>query len=447
MGHTDKAVRAHYEDCPYPPRNPIDERARLLTTYVDHLDLINHYAFGGQRHFSSQFRALVAGGGTGDATLFLAEQLRPLGGHVVHLDISQASIDVAKARARERKLDNIEFTRASLLEISGLSLGLFDYINCCGVLHHLGAPLAGLRALKTALAPGGAMGLMLYGRYGREPILQFRKALEALIDPQDTLEERLSCCRALLRSLPVTNSLSSDFYGIDPDGTTDTELADLFLNPRETSFSVEEVYEFVENAGLELSSFVCERGIAKSLYDPTTYVQAPQALARIDKLSKRSREALAEVLLGVMVKHAFFVSEVTTTPPSPRNGEMIPFLSLQYGKDPEGYSKMARTVRESSKSSVEIRAEHLSATTVIENNPLTPIVLESIDGIRTIDEIVSRVQTKAQSHLAEQGLEGEDASSYILDEVERVFNSLSRFDWMLLRHKESPSINLPMTPK
>ena len=40
-------------------------------------------------------RALVAGGGTGDATIFLAEQLRHTDAQVVHLDMSSASIAIA----------------------------------------------------------------------------------------------------------------------------------------------------------------------------------------------------------------------------------------------------------------------------------------------------------------------------------------------------------------
>ena len=42
----------------------------------------------------TQICALVAGGGTGDATIFLAEQLRHTNARVVHLDLSAASIAI-----------------------------------------------------------------------------------------------------------------------------------------------------------------------------------------------------------------------------------------------------------------------------------------------------------------------------------------------------------------
>ena len=37
------------------------------------LPLLNHYGFAGRQSFQNGFRALVAGGGTGDATIFLAD--------------------------------------------------------------------------------------------------------------------------------------------------------------------------------------------------------------------------------------------------------------------------------------------------------------------------------------------------------------------------------------
>jgi hypothetical protein len=69
-------VRAQYEDYPFPLRDPRDESKRLVVTDQDSLGKLNHYCFGGRQSFGNGFRALVAGGGTGDHTIFLAEQLR-----------------------------------------------------------------------------------------------------------------------------------------------------------------------------------------------------------------------------------------------------------------------------------------------------------------------------------------------------------------------------------
>ena len=70
------AVTELYERHPYPHRDPEDERKRVIGTWLDNLDLLNHHCYRGERDFRRGFRALVAGAGTGDGTIFLADQLR-----------------------------------------------------------------------------------------------------------------------------------------------------------------------------------------------------------------------------------------------------------------------------------------------------------------------------------------------------------------------------------
>ena len=150
---TTQTVRRQYEDYPYPDRDPEDERKRLVRTFPATLETMNHYCFRGRRDFSLGFRALFAGGGTGDGTIWLAEQLRDIDAHIVHLDISEASIEVARARADIRGLENITWMRGSLLDLPTMGLGPFDYIDCVGVLHHLSDSLAALVALRGMRGP------------------------------------------------------------------------------------------------------------------------------------------------------------------------------------------------------------------------------------------------------------------------------------------------------
>ena len=97
-------VRNQYEAYPYPLRDPEDEKKRLLTTEDSFLAKINHYCYAGRQDFHN-FRALVAGGGTGSAAIFLAEQLRERDcSEVVYLDISEKSMEVAQKRAAIRGL-------------------------------------------------------------------------------------------------------------------------------------------------------------------------------------------------------------------------------------------------------------------------------------------------------------------------------------------------------
>jgi ubiquinone/menaquinone biosynthesis C-methylase UbiE len=68
--------------------------------------------------------------------------------------MSTAARQVAEARAEVRGLTNITWVTASIMELPTLGLGKFDYIECCGVLHHLESTAAGLIALKIVLKDG-----------------------------------------------------------------------------------------------------------------------------------------------------------------------------------------------------------------------------------------------------------------------------------------------------
>ena len=160
-------VRAQYEEYPFPLRDPRDESRRLVVAEQESLGKLNHFCFGGRQDFGDGFRVLVAGGGTGDHTIFLAEQLRGYDARVTYVDISRASMEIARERARIRSLDNIDWHHRSILDLSLMDVAPFDLISSTGVLHHLPEPERGLEALRGVLAPGGAMSLMLYGRVGR----------------------------------------------------------------------------------------------------------------------------------------------------------------------------------------------------------------------------------------------------------------------------------------
>ena len=124
-------VRDQYEALPYPARDPADERKRLVTGSPGALAEIEHYLFAGHIDRNQPFRVLFAGGGTGDGTIMLAQQMADAGrmGEVVYLDLSTASRRIAEARARARGLTNLRFETGSLLDLPTLDLGLFDYLD------------------------------------------------------------------------------------------------------------------------------------------------------------------------------------------------------------------------------------------------------------------------------------------------------------------------------
>ena len=256
-------VQDQYESFPYPPRNPEDERTRLKRTYIDSLEVINHYGFQGRRDMRSGLRALVAGGGTGDAVIHLAEQLRDTPQRVTYLDISRASMDIAQRRAEIRGLTNIDWIQASLLELPNLGIGPFDYIDCAGVLHHLPSPQAGLEAICSVLADDGVMGLMVYAKYGRTGVYQMQEMLRLMNRFETTAEAKIENARRALRSLPETNWYKrGDQFFVENDQSSDSDIYDLLLHSTDQAYSVPELYELLGTCNLHLSCF-CVSAIRK----------------------------------------------------------------------------------------------------------------------------------------------------------------------------------------
>src|SRR5258707_2609004 len=251
-------VRAKYEALPSPPRDPRDEAIRLVTGTPSHILEVNHYLFAGRLNFNRPFRALVAGGGTGDACIMLAQQLvgRRCPGEVVYLDLSTASRQICEARAKARGLRNIQFLTGSLLDLPSMPIGQFDYIDCTGVLHHLPDPTAGLAALASVLEPDGGLGIMLYGEYGRSGVYPMQEMLRTLAPPSMALEDRLAMSKRLIRFLPTTNLFRRNPYLNDHVTGGDAGLSDLLLHSCDRPFTVPAIAKMATESGRGLLAFL-----------------------------------------------------------------------------------------------------------------------------------------------------------------------------------------------
>ena len=296
----DAALAAQYDAYPYPQREPRDEAKRLIIGSPSHLREVDHWIFGARRPASQPLRALVAGGGSGDATVMLAQQMASAGraGDVTWLDRSAAARRVAEARAAARKLGNVIFQEGSLLDLPGSGLGPFDYIDCCGVLHHLPDPLEGLRALASVLAPGGGLGLMVYAPHGRTGVYMTQDALRLLAPPDEAPAARVEVAKRLWRQMPETAWLRRNPWITDHEKGGDAGLYDLLLNPRDVAFTVPAFNALIAAAGLRI---VCL--VEPLRYDPLSYLSDPKLRPRIEAMDMMQRAALAEAITGNMGVH------------------------------------------------------------------------------------------------------------------------------------------------
>lgn len=374
------AVHAQYEDLPYPPRDPEDERSRLIVGSPSHLLEIDHYIHAGARDWTKPFRVLVAGGGTGDALIMLAQQLADRGcpAEIHYLDLSAASRAIAEARARIRGLDSIEFHTGSLLDAG--RYGAFDYIDCCGVLHHLPDPAAGFRALAAALEPDGGMGAMVYGEIGRTGVYHAQEMLR-MIAADGPPAARIATARKLIDVLPPSNWLKRNTAITDYRGE-DAALFDMLLHARDRAYRVPELAAELDRAGLRPVAF-----ITPALYDPDTFVRDKALRGKLAGLSWIERCAFAELLSGCLRKHIFYCvpqARADDTVARP-NGRAVPVC-----RDIDGPS-LAAAIRPDG--TVKIRDG--GVTMDIRLPPLAAAILRHADGRRTVGQIRAAIGATA----------------------------------------------------
>ena len=372
----DAALAAQYDAYPYPQRDPRDEAKRLIIGSPSHLREVDHWIFGARRPASQPLRALVAGGGSGDATVMLAQQMAQAGraGDVTWLDRSAAARRVAEARVAARKLGNVVFREGSLLDLPGSGLGPFDYIDCCGVLHHLPDPLAGLKALVSALKPGGGLGLMVYAPHGRTGVYMAQDALRLLAPPDEAPAARVEIAKRLWRQMPETAWLRRNPWITDHEKGGDAGLYDLLLNPRDVAFTVPAFNALITASGLRI---VCL--VEPLRYDPLSYISDPKLRPRIEAMDVTQRAALAEAITGNMGVHIAYCvradAPVITAPWD--DPSAIPCL-----RELDGAKLAASLPRDGV-----LRVSFDGLTVSVPLPRLASAILSRIDGKRSIGEI------------------------------------------------------------
>ena len=406
-------IREQYEVYPYPPRDPRDEAKRLHEGSPSHLFELNHYIFGGRRDFSKPFKVLVAGGGTGDAAVFLAQQLADVGcpAEVVYIDLSDASRKTAEARVRVRKLTNVIFHQLSILDLPDSGLGPFDYIDCCGVLHHLEDPAAGLQALASVLTEDGGIGFMLYGELGRSGVYPVQDMMH-MITPDDSPPEKVTMARRLLAQLPPSNLLNRNPRIQDHLEGDDAKLFDLLLHSRDRAYKVSEIGALMGGGGFRITTF-----ISPVVYDPTLYINDPALRARLKELDWIEACAFAELLCGTISKHIFYVtrqSNDTDCVADPRDVSAIPVFR----------NADVAALAEKAKAKGTYTATIYGMKFAFPSPPLAAAILTRIDGVRTIADIRAELQ-KINPQLSDVAFQNQFLALYgALNGMSNMFLSL-----------------------
>jgi len=241
-------VRDFYDHYPYP--RPIDNLEKYQRLWQDRQRLrADYHLFWPTRPYIEDRSILIAGCGTSQAA---KHALRWPAAQVTGIDCSATSVRHTEDLKETYNLKNLQVHQLAIERVNDLGM-TFDQIVCTGVLHHLADPDAGLRALRSVLKPDGAMQLMVYAPYGRAGIYMLQEFCRRIgIHTMDVeIRDLLSALSALPPGHPLESLLSRA-----PDFRHEAALADALLHPQDRAYSVPQLFDFIEMAGLTFGRWV-----------------------------------------------------------------------------------------------------------------------------------------------------------------------------------------------
>jgi SAM-dependent methyltransferase len=291
-GGCDDPIAAFYDRHPYPP--PVGDLDTLDALRADgHGERVEHHRVWPERTPETVTSVLVAGCGTSQA---VRHAVRRPGARVVGIDVSTTAVEHTRSLAARHGVANLEVHRLPIERVEELD-ERFDHVVCTGVLHHLADPQLGLSSLRRALAPGGAITLMVYARYGRTGVYLLQEYCRRLGITASNGE--LADLVDTLREIPIGHPLSR-LLRESRDFHDDDALADALLNPRDRAYSVPELLDLLAGAGLRFGRWVHQ---AQYLPDCGSISETPHA-TRIAALPTAEQFATVELFRGTITRHS-----------------------------------------------------------------------------------------------------------------------------------------------
>ena len=286
-------IREFYTKHPYPP--PLENLDRAREVYRDeNVVRAEYHLFWPHKEYRADLDVLVAGCGTWQSAKFA---LCHPDARVLGIDVSTTSLEHTEALKGKYELENLE-TRQLPIENAGDLDRSFDLIICTGVLHHLADPEVGLRALRSVLKKDGAMYLMLYAPYGRTGVSMLQDYCRRL--GIGTSPQEINDLTVVLQAMPQHHPLLSMLRGAR-DAANAEALVDALLNPRDRTYSVPQLFDFLERNDMTFG-----RWYWQAAYSPLCgAISTTPHARRLAALPQREQFAMTELWRGLISNHDF----------------------------------------------------------------------------------------------------------------------------------------------
>jgi SAM-dependent methyltransferase len=391
-------VSRQYERWTYPV--PIQDLEAWLKTNWQWFDPSHaHRILWPDREYKPDLDILIAGCGTNQAAVYA--YTNPAA-KVVAVDISQPSLNHQQYLKDKYGLRNLELHLLPIEELPTLGLD-FDLVVSTGVLHHLADPLIGMKALAGLVRPEGAIGVMLYAKYGRTGVYVLQSLFRDLRLRQD--EASLRMVKQAISLLPPDHLVQS-YFKIAPDLQYDAGLVDTFLHGRDRAYTVDDCIDLVTSAGL-----VFQGWLNKAPYYPhDEFAPESEFYAAINALPEPKQWSAMDRLRTNNGCHIFLACR----PDRPKEGYTIDFST----RDSLDYVPLMRLRCGLSGADIYRPGWRMGLT------PYQLAFVQYVDGRRTIREIAACV--------AQSGESPHTSTVHLEKFARKLFQSLWRFDFLAM---------------
>jgi len=244
-----RSVRMQYEENPYPVWvKPVSyPEAKTVELVLQDIPLDPRQIEG---ELPESPNILIAGCGTGQQPTLSASRYR--NAQIFAVDLSLSSLSYALRKTRELGVSNIDYMQCDIYDLGKLEKS-FDIIECRGVLHHLGDPIAGWKVLVEILRPKGLMKIGLYSKIARQGV---RKSRDLIGEKgYAAIPDGIRSFRRYVMDNP--DGLDPDIYELinSPDFYSINECRDLVFHAQETQYSLLEIDAALNDLGLRFLGF------------------------------------------------------------------------------------------------------------------------------------------------------------------------------------------------
>ena len=364
-----------YTTHPYPP--PLENLDRAIALWQDpNVHRAEFHLLWPNKEYRADFDVLIAGCGTWQAAKFA---LCHPSARVVAIDISPTSLEHTEALKKKYELTNLKTRQLPIESAGDLERG-FDLIVSTGVLHHLADPDAGLRALRPLLGAEGVMYLMLYAPYGRAGVYMLRDYCHRL--GVETTPQEINDLTQVLRMIPQHHPLLSMMRGAR-EGLDARAMVDALLNPRDRTYSVPQLFDFVERNDLQFA-----RWYWQAAYSPRcgAIADTPHA-SRLTALSERDQFTQMELWRGLMNNHDFIVQGSDAKKVSFDGDDYLHYVPVR-----RAWTICVEKQVPPGAAGVLLNQTHMFDDLFLPVNEIEKQMYNAIDGQRNISEIVEAVK-------------------------------------------------------